>query len=103
MSISRFFTKTFTVSRMVWTDNKSAMGEVGTFLGHLQQASTQLTQELGLAFGTAYTLWCPVGTDIEREDTIAYGGYKYSVRGINERNYLGANKHLEIILQRNEI
>jgi hypothetical protein len=103
MNIDRFFTKTFTVSRMVWTNNKSEMGEVGTFLGHLQQATTELTRELGLAFGTAFTLWCPVRTNIEREDTIACGDYKYSVRGINERNYTGGNKHLEVTLQRNEI
>lgn len=101
MSIQRFFTKTFTVKRQVWTSNKSSISTIGTFKGHIQQTKVELVKELGLSYANSYTLYCPHTTNILKEDIVEYGTDVYSVRQIAIKDYgTVTNKHLQIILEK---
>jgi hypothetical protein len=103
MSIQRFFKTAFTIYRMVWdTSDTSELQSVGTFKGHRQQASAELIQTIGIAYGKGYKIWCPLDADIKLEDILSDTEDSYSVRAINERDYSGGNKHLELIVETNE-
>ncbi len=105
--ISDFFTKTFTVKRASWLtdeyDNQySEEVEVGSFLGHLQQANAQLAQTLGLNFTKTFTIWCPSDTDIREGDTVTSELISYSVRAIQVNN-IGDNKHIELTVELDDV
>ncbi len=103
MSIQRFFTTVFTIYRMIWiTSDTSELQSMGTFKGHKQQSPTDLVQTIGIGYGKGYKIWCPLGTDVKLEDVLTSGGESFSVRAINERNYAGGNKHLELIVETSE-
>lgn len=99
--IEKFFTTTLTNTRMVWTGNTSALTAVGSFVGHIQQASAEYAEQLRAAFGVTHTIWCAMGTNVRTGDTItvATGSYAgtYSVRNI-QTNATGTNEHLELIV-----
>jgi hypothetical protein len=100
--IKNYFKTLFSVYRMVWTGNKSAMQLVGTFYGHLQQSQT-LTEGLSRGSMTKpFRVWCPVDTDIQEGDNVLEGTSYYNVRGVNQRDFAGRNKHLEVALQKIE-
>ena len=102
--ISKFFTTLFTVSRQEWSEDSdgqqfSALAEVGTFLGHKQQASAELAQQLALNFTKTFTVWCPVDEDIREGDSIeTEAGETYLVRAI-QTNDTGNNQHLELVVE----
>ena len=98
--IERFFTDTFTVKGQVWTTD--ANGNEGselvtktTFLGHIQQASSEMIERYNMNFQTAYSIWCPVDTEVDISDIIEDDFYRYSIRGIKIHNQ-GNNSHLEL-------
>lgn len=110
--ISDFYKTTFTVSRSVWTTDGSgnpisAEAEQGTFSGHIQQAqagssAAALSEHLGLSFTKTYIIWCPVSTDVREGDTLSDGTNAYSVRG-KQRNAVGTNQHLELVVELDEV
>ena len=103
MSITDFYTTTFTVLRQVWTtdDDSNAFSEateVGSFSGHIQQLNPQLAEGLAMAFTKSFRIWCDEETDVKEGDELTAGGYSYSVRAI--KKFLpGANKHLEVYVE----
>ena len=104
--IDRFYTKTVTVKRQEKkTDddgNKySEFATAGSITGHLQQARPELAESLGMDLTKTFSLWCAVGADVEAGDTIIIDSVEYSVRAIQQNN-IGENKHLELILEKNE-
>lgn len=101
--ISRFYTTTFAVSRLVYTDGIGNYGGAGTFVGHLQQAS-QLASVNGINMESiSHTVWCAPGTNVRIGDTISAHGRSYSVRGIQQNDHAGANTHLELLVERDDI
>lgn len=104
--IKRFFKQTFTNSRGAYEadidgNKKSSLSEVGSFSGHRQQASQDLVERFNLSFQTAFSIWCPVDTDVKIGDVVDEGGYRFTVRGIQENNY-GRNQHLELAVDGGE-
>lgn len=89
---------------MVWANESAADVEQGTFLGHLQQATPEHAQALGLAFGKTFTVWCAVGTDVEAGDTltVASGNFAgtYNVKNVMQNCAVGSNQHLELTVIR---
>lgn len=103
MSIQDFFTKLFVVKRPTWFKDEeqndySELAESGQFNGHIQQAGENLVASLGLTFTTAYTIWCPIDTDVRIGDTIDSIDGRYSVKGI-QKNDNGINRHLQLVVQ----
>lgn len=103
--ITKFYTKSFSVKRM--TQDAGAkwgqeLGVIGTFNGHLQQASSDLTETLKSQFNLAHKIWCAIGENIEVGDILTEGTDTYSVRAV-DRKEIGANKHLEILAERKEV
>ena len=98
--ISKFFTTTIANSRMTWVLNASSEVAVGSFSGHVQQASPAFAEQLGQAWGKTFSVWCAKGTDVAEGDTltIASGDYSgtYSVKNV-QKNATGANEHLELV------
>jgi len=102
--ISRNYTTTFTIQRNVWTTadgySSSALGTIGTFKGHIQQASPEMVENLGLNFTVPYIAWCDPSTSVKLGDTLVVGTNRYDVRLIQDNSFIGANKHLELILEK---
>lgn len=101
--IEKFYTTTFEVNRAVWKTDEalnqySELSTVGTFLGHIQQASAQLVQNLGLNLTKTFTIWTYVDTDVIEGDSIETFEAIYTVRAI-QKNDTGANQHLEIVVE----
>lgn len=103
MSIKRFFTTSFTVTRQTWTGDSSALVSQGTFDGHIQQASADIMQQYeGLRLTKAWIIWCAPTVDVEEGDRITQGSDTYDVRFIENRN-MGANAHLHLICEKHAI
>ncbi len=103
MSITRFFTRAFSIYRMIWiTSETSELQLVGSFKGHRQQIQIDLVQTIGIAYGRAYKVWLPLGTNIFLEDILTDGDESYTVRGIKKVDYAGGNTHLELTVETNE-
>lgn len=100
--IEKFYTTTFKVYRDEWKEDENGKyterSLIGTYNGHLQQATPELAQQLGLKFTNTFTLWCGVLTDIQESDEVWVGSTKYAVSAI-QKNLVGINQHLEVILQ----
>lgn len=101
MSIEKFYTTTITNARMAWSNESSAEVSVGSFSGHVQQATPEYTEFIGEAWGKVFLIWCDEATDIEAGDTItiASGDYAgtFSVKNI-QINATGNNKHFEVTI-----
>ena len=97
--ISDYYNKTFTIYRMVWTDSKSSLSSVGTFVGHKQRTIAEISESLGISFTKSYTIWCAIDTDVKEQDTIKdeFGKY-YSVKALSEKDY-GDSQHLQLIAE----
>lgn len=99
MAIDRFFTTTFEVKRMQWSNESSAEITVESFLGHIQQAGPEFTQHIAEAWGKTFLIWCDKTTDIQHGDTITIesGDYAgtYNVKNI-QINATGENQHFEV-------
>lgn len=101
MSITRFYTTTITNTRMSWSGDSSAEASVGSFSGHVQQASPEMAAHVKHAYGQVHQIWCDEATDVEAGDTltIASGDYAgtYNVKHV-QMNAVGNNQHLELIV-----
>jgi len=103
--ISKFYTKTATVERQGWTtdvggNDITTVSNVATVLGHLQQASKELTQGLMDKFSITHTFWCATGSDIQLGDVAIIDAERYGVQDIQNNTFVGVNKHLEIWLEK---
>jgi len=103
MSIERFFTTLFTVRRQSWSGVLSSMSQVATFYGHLQPLQAELAETLGLTFTQAFTVWCPVDTNVQEGDEIEAGGVVYGVKAKQTHDYApnAQNRHIELIAEKN--
>ncbi|KKT72763.1 MAG: hypothetical protein UW68_C0026G0012 [Candidatus Collierbacteria bacterium GW2011_GWB1_44_6] len=99
MSITSFFTTTFTIKRMVYTANKSALQTAGTFNGYIQQLSQQKLQEIAGALKVSHAIWCAVDTVVNLGDVLEVGTNKYAVKAIQTNN-TGGNQHLELLVEK---
>jgi len=102
--ITDFYTTEFTNLRAVWTTDieqnpYSEQEVVGQFNGHIQQASPEYAESLGLAFYKAYAIWCPLNTDIIEGDTLESDIGTFAVRAIMVY-MVGTNKHLELVAEK---
>lgn len=97
--ISRFFTNTFTVERMEWSNESSAEISADSFIGHIQQAGPEFAEHIAQAWGKTFLVWCDKSTDVQPGDTltIASGDYAgtYNVKN-KQVNATGGNQHLEL-------
>lgn len=99
--IDRFFTTTFTVKRMSWSNESSAEISKTSISGCIQQATAELAEGYRLDFTKAYSVWCTASADVEVGDTLANGSDTYSVKAIID--YLqGSNTHKELICEKDE-
>ena len=99
--ISRFYTDTFTNTRMSFVNNRSTLVSVGSFKGHIQQARAELAEQLNSVWTRTFSLWCETDTDVQDGDVITYNGDTYNVKAI-QLNNIGDNSHLEIIIEKDE-
>jgi len=104
MSIERLYNKTFTVQRME-NDGETEWGQqlsnVGSFIGHLQQASIELTESMKSQFSLTHKIWCDVSEDVKTGDVLENNGFKYSIKAITKSDY-GKNTHLELLVAKKE-
>lgn len=102
MSIERFFTTTFSVTRMEWSGESSALASQASFYGHIQQARPEFVEQIGERHGVVFLVWCATDTDVETGDTltIASGDYAgtYSVKNISTNATGDRNQHLELVV-----
>lgn len=99
--INRFFTTLFTNKRMVWYEEAGEEQTSITFYGHIQQASPDLAQSLGMTYTKTFIIWCPLATNVSVGDNLVNGSYTYSVKSIIERS-VGTNTHLELVVEKDE-
>ncbi|HBT75033.1 TPA: hypothetical protein DEB29_03475 [Candidatus Wolfebacteria bacterium] len=101
MSIDRFFTTTFAVTRMSWSNESAAEVSAGSVLGHIQQASPDFIEHIAEAWGKTFLGWVDEDANIQPGDTItiASGDYAgtYSVKN-TQINATGLNQHKELTL-----
>lgn len=97
--ISRFFTTTFTVTRLTYANNKGTYGAAGSFVGHLQQATDSQVQNFQTNGVTvSHRIWCDDATDVQESDLLSDGTYTYAVRHTRTRDR-GINEHLEVFVE----
>jgi len=105
--IEDYFDTTATVKRQVVSTDENgnkytAFEEVASVFGHLQQTRAELAENMNLDFTKTFTFWCDVDENIQSGDTVLIDSEKYSVRAIKKLDIKGSNKHLEVILEKNE-
>ncbi len=98
MTISRFYNREAEIRRYAYVDGVTQDSEGDTFACHIQQASPEETEQIGMRFTEAYKMWCPLNTDIQKGDDVICENSLYKVGGIMERNY-GKNQHLEVFME----
>lgn len=100
MSISRFFDESVVIRRMrTVSGNKKSYQSTATVEAHIQEASPEARQLLGILEERAWVAWMAIDTEIEEGDR-AYGedGKVYQVREITIKDY-GINQHKEVLLE----
>ncbi len=103
MSISRFFTSSATVLRMVPGEDydgnyQQVESEVCEFPCHVQQASAERAQSLALQLSKTYAIWCDIGTNVQEGDRLQIADRLYTVRAL-QRNDTGASQHYELTVE----
>jgi len=100
-AISRLFTESIAVTRMVWSGMTSSETAGVTFKGHIQQARPETAESIGESWSKVFSIWCALGTDVTEGDklTVAVGDYAavYNVQQI-QKNAIGSNPHLELVV-----
>ena len=100
-SISRLFTESVSVTRMVWSGMTSSETAGVTFNGHVQQARPETAESIGESWSKVFSIWCALGTDVTEGDklTVSSGNYAgtYNVQQI-QKNAVGENTHLELVV-----
>lgn len=100
MSIERYYDTTFTITRMSWSGDSSALVSSGSFTGHIQQADQRLVEDLRSAFTISHSIWCDDATDVQAGDTLTEGSNTYSVKAIQTNDHAGKNKHKEVLVEK---
>lgn len=95
MPISKFFTTSVVVKRLVFANDSSALTSQTTFNGHIQQVRPELAQEQGFRYGELFYIWCPVDTDVERSDRLEVGSDTYDIQDVEEFS-VGNEQHLQL-------
>jgi len=106
MGIQEYFNVAFTISRQVWSNESSSEQVETSFNGHLQQATAELVEDLGLSFTKSFSLWCDKDTNIVKGDKITDSDSNtYLVRAVMSRNYnlSRMNEHLQVIVEKNVV
>lgn len=96
--LSSYFTTTFSNKRMVWYEETAETQDYLTFKGHIQQISAEMSQNLGMAFTTSFTVWCPLNTDVAQGDIINDGVNDYNVKFVKELT-TGTNTHKQLYVE----
>jgi hypothetical protein len=96
--IAKNYNTTFTNERMVWYDEYAELDDTASLNGHLQQASAELSESLGLTFTKAYVVWCGLNTAVEVGDQITADSTTYIVRAIKDL-LVGNNKHKQLYVE----
>jgi len=99
--ISKFYTKEFSNSRMVWYNETAQRDDTITFKGHLQQITADRAEHLGLNFSKSYVIWCPLDTDVKEGDLLSNNGDNYKVKAIKDLD-VGLNRHKEVYVEKEE-
>ena len=96
MAIEKYFTKTFEVYRQVLSNESSVEVEQSSFLGHIQHTeSDEANNQIGIAYTRAFTIWCPIDTNLMIGDRVQdEDGKEYNIKFI-QKNDNGNNQHLE--------
>ena len=96
MAITSYFTKTFQVFRQVWSNESSSEVEKTSFSGHIQHTnSDEAENQVGIAYTRAFTIWCPIDTNLMIGDRVVdEDGKEYNIKFI-QKNDNGSNQHLE--------
>lgn len=100
MSIDRFFDETIVIRRFkTLSGNKKIYQATATVEAHIQEASPDARQVLGILEERAWVAWMPIESEIEEGDRV-YGadGKVYQVREKTIKDY-GINQHTEVLLQ----
>lgn len=105
--INDFYQTLFVIKRNAWTEDEdgnafSGLAEVAQFMGHIQQASADLVESLGLTFTKSFSIWCPVDTNLEEGDILETVQGNYSVKAIKKFD-IGSNKHIQAVVQLDEV
>lgn len=102
MSIQRWYTTQFTLKRQVFSNDSSALVAQDSFDGQIQQETDErFTQQLGLRFTKAFSIWCPLATDVQEGDRIESGGVTYDVRFVEDRT-IGKNSHKHLLVEKSD-
>ncbi len=96
--IGKKYNTTFTNERMIWYDESAELEEAVAFKGHLQQASAELSESVGLTFTKAYVIWCSLNTSIEVGDQIKANNKTFVVKSIKDL-LVGNNKHKQLYVE----
>ena len=105
MSINRLFTKEFVAYRYeVVTDienfKSTQLVEQGSFNGHIQQYNPNPDENLNLNFTVSHRIWTLPTTDVLEGDIINEGENNYAVRAIQRNDFIGDNKHIELLVEK---
>lgn len=95
--INKRYNTTFSNQRMVWYDEYTELQEASSFNGHIQQASAELSESLGLTYTKAYVIWCSLNAPVEIGDQLT-SGKTYIVRAIKDL-LVGNNKHKQLYVE----
>lgn len=100
MSISRFFFESIIIRRLkTVTGNQKSFQSTATVEAHIQEASPEARQILGILEERAWVAWMDVEAEIEEGDRVhGADGKIYQVREITIKDY-GINQHKEVLLQ----
>lgn len=102
--IASKFTKSVAVQRMTWATvdgiDSSSLTTIGTISGHLQQASIEEIQNLTGNMTLTHNLYCPCGSNIAIGDTVTIDSNPYGVRAVHDYCFIGHNKHLKVLLEK---
>lgn len=100
MSIDRFFDENIIIRRLkTISGNKKAYQATATVEAHIQEASPEARQMLGIVEERAWVAWMAVDAEIEEGDRVfGADGKVYQVREITTKDY-GINQHREVLLE----
>lgn len=104
MGIENYFDKLFVVRRASWKTDESSNSyseeaEIGQFMGHIQEASAEFSQSLGMTLTKPETVWCGILENVKAGDTLESVDGVYSVKGLR-RFDLGGNQHLQLVVEK---
>ena len=100
MGITRFFDESIVIRRLkTVSGSRKAFQATATVEAHVQEASPEARQALGILEERAWVAWMPEDAEIEEGDRVeGADGKIYNVREITLKDY-GINRHKEVLLE----